>query len=87
VTIRKPSALVVARVCTTGYSMGIGGETSTATPVMLLFEIHYLPTKRSRKVRVAGIYADSGVQARRYLRQKFSLRMLDYKVISCEAIA
>jgi len=26
VTIRKPSALVVARVCPTGYSMGIGGE-------------------------------------------------------------
>ena len=25
-TIRKPSALVVVRVCPTGYSMGIGGE-------------------------------------------------------------
>ena len=25
-TIRKPSAVVVARVCPTGYSMGIGGE-------------------------------------------------------------
>jgi hypothetical protein len=54
---------------------------------MFLFEIHYLPTARSRKVRIAGIYADNQVQARRYLRQKFGLRMLDYKVISCEAIA
>jgi len=26
VTIRKPSALVVARVCPTGYSMGIRGK-------------------------------------------------------------
>lgn len=54
---------------------------------MALFEIHFLPTKRSRKVRVAGIYADNQVQARRYLRQKFGLRMLDYKVLSCEPIA
>jgi hypothetical protein len=54
---------------------------------MALFEIHFLPTKRSRKVRVAGIYADNQVQARRYLRQMFGLRMLDYKVLSCEPIA
>ncbi len=33
-TICKPSALVVARVCPTGYSMGIGQRAPTATPDM-----------------------------------------------------
>jgi hypothetical protein len=54
---------------------------------MHLFEIHYLPTRRSRKVRVAGIYADNELQARRFLRQDHNLKIMDYKVISCEAIA
>ena len=54
---------------------------------MTLFEIRYLPTKRSRKERVTGIYADSAIQARRFLRQQYKLRIADYKVLSCEAIA
>jgi|694.fasta_scaffold145016_6 hypothetical protein len=54
---------------------------------MFLFEIRYLPTRRSRKVRIAGIFADNELQARRYLRQKFNLKIMDYRVITCEAIA
>lgn len=52
-----------------------------------LYEIHYLPTKRSRKVRVTGIYADSVIQARRYLRQHLKVLIRDIRIISCEAIA
>jgi len=38
VTIRKPSAVAVARVCTTGYSMGIGGrELPPPLPAMTAF--------------------------------------------------
>lgn len=77
---------------TVRYIVWVGRETArrhrlSSLSVMLLFEIHYLPTARSRKVRVAGIYADNQVQARRFLRQKFNLRMREYKVINCEAIA
>ena len=39
-TIRKPSAMVVARVCPTGYSMGIGGKRlHRHSPAMTTFTV------------------------------------------------
>ena len=54
---------------------------------MALYEISYLPTKRSRKIITTGIYADSVIQARRFLRQQLNVRIADIKIISCAAIA
>ena len=42
-TIRKPSALVVVRVCPTGYSMGIGGKhLHRHSPAMTLATVRQL---------------------------------------------
>jgi hypothetical protein len=54
---------------------------------MTLYEITYLPTKRSRKAVVTGVYADTVIQARRFLRQQLKVRMSEIKIVSCEAIA
>jgi hypothetical protein len=54
---------------------------------MFLFEITYLPTKRSRKAIVTGVYADSVIKARRFLRQQLKVRIAEIKIVSCEAIA
>ena len=54
---------------------------------MNLYEIVYLPTKRSRKAITTGIYADSAIKARRFLRQQIKARIADIKVLRCEAIA
>ena len=54
---------------------------------MTLYEIAYLPTKRSRKAIITGVYADSLIQARRFLRQELKVCIADIKIISCEAIA
>ena len=54
---------------------------------MTLYEITYLPTKRSRKAVTTGVYADSIILARRFLRQQIKVRIADIKIVSCEAIA
>ena len=54
---------------------------------MNLYEIVYLPTKRSRKAITTGIYADSVIQARRFLRQQIKACIADIKILRCEAIA
>lgn len=54
---------------------------------MTLYEIAYLPTKRSRKAIITGVYANSLIQARRFLRQQLNVRISDIKIVSCEAIA
>jgi hypothetical protein len=66
-----------------------GGPASHPIPndTMKLYEIVYLPTKRSRKAITTGIYADSAIQARRFLRQQIKARIADIKVLRCEAIA
>ena len=70
------------------YGMCIGRETShNPRGKMHLYEITYLPTNRSRKVCVTGIFADSIIQARRFLRQDLKVRMGDIKIITCEIIA
>lgn len=54
---------------------------------MNLYEIIYLPTKRSRKEIVTGIFADSPIQARRFLRQQLKVRISEIKILSCVSIA
>jgi hypothetical protein len=54
---------------------------------MTLYEIAYLPTKRSRKAVITGVYADSVIQARRFLRQQLKVRIADIKIVKCKAIA
>ena len=36
-----------------------------------LYEIHYLPTARSRKVCITGVYANNVWQARKFFRQQY----------------
>jgi len=68
---------------------GGGGPASPHPPAqaMNLYEIVYLPTKRSRKAITTGIYADSVIQARRFLRQQIKACIADIKILRCEAIA